>query len=48
MITENFKSWFSLSTEDMKIRKEIVVSYEELLGLDEDYVKDLQPHQMVR
>jgi len=33
--------------EDMKIRKEIVVSYEELLGLDEDYVKDLQPHQMV-
>ena len=39
---------FSLHpTEDMKIRKEITVNYEELLGLGEEYVKDVQPHQIV-
>ena len=31
----------------MKIRKEITVNYEELLGLGEEYVKDVQPHQIV-
>ena len=41
----NFLSWFS--TEDMHIRKEITVSYQELLSLNEEYVKDLQPDQMV-
>ena len=34
-------------TEDMKIRKEITVNYEELLALGEEYVKDVQPHQTV-
>ena len=34
-------------TEDMKIRKEITVNYEELLALGEEYVTDVQPHQTV-
>ena len=39
---------FSLHpTEDMKIRKEITVNYEELLALGEEYVTDVQPHQIV-
>nr|XP_058965206.1 two pore channel protein 1-like [Pocillopora verrucosa] len=33
--------------EDMKIRMEIIVTYEELLALGESYVEDLQPHQPV-
>ena len=37
-----------LSTEDMKIRMEIIVTYEELLALGESYVEDLQPDQPVR
>ena len=37
-----------VSTEDMKIRMEIIVTYEELLALGESYVEDLQPHQPVR
>ena len=40
---------FSLHpTEDMKIRKEITVNYEELLALGEEFVTDVQPHQTVR
>ena len=31
----------------MKIRKEITVNYEELLALGEEYVTDVQPHQIV-
>ncbi|KAM7441892.1 Two pore calcium channel protein 1 [Porites harrisoni] len=34
--------------EDMKIRKEITVNYEELLALGEEYVTDVQPHQTVQ
>ena len=34
-------------TEDMKIRKEITVNYEELLALGEEYVTDVEPHQTV-
>ncbi|KAL9981122.1 hypothetical protein ACROYT_G009786 [Oculina patagonica] len=34
--------------EDMKIRKEVTVSYEELLGLGEEFVRDLQPSQLVK
>ena len=37
-----------VSTEDMKIRMEIIVTYEELLALGESYVEDLQPDQPVR
>ena len=37
-----------LSTEDMKIRMEIIVTYEELLALGQSYVGDLQPRQRVR
>lgn len=37
-----------LSTEDMKIKMEISVTYEELLDLGESYVTDLQPNQTVR
>ncbi|XP_066018883.1 two pore channel protein 1-like isoform X2 [Pocillopora verrucosa] len=33
--------------EDMKIRMEIIVTYEELLALGESYVEDLQPDQLV-
>ncbi|XP_066018881.1 two pore channel protein 1 isoform X2 [Pocillopora verrucosa] len=33
--------------EDMKIRMEIIVTYEELLALGESYVEDLQPDQPV-
>lgn len=39
---------FCFLTEDMKIRKEITVTYEELLGLGEEFVQDLQPNQPVR
>ena len=38
----------SLPAEDMKIRKEITVTYEELLCLGEEFVKNLQPSQRVR
>ncbi|XP_068750290.1 two pore channel protein 1-like isoform X2 [Montipora capricornis] len=34
--------------EDMHIRKEITVSYQELLDLSEDYVRDLEPNQTVK
>ncbi|XP_020622394.1 two pore calcium channel protein 1-like [Orbicella faveolata] len=34
--------------EDMKIKKEITVTYEELLDLGEEFVQDLQPNQPVR
>ena len=39
---------FCFLTEDMKIKKEITVTYEELLGLGEEYVQHLQPNQPVR
>ena len=32
----------------MKIKKVITVTYEELLGLGEEYVQHLQPNQPVR
>jgi len=32
----------------MKIKKEITVTYEELLDLGEEFVQDLQPNQPVR
>ena len=44
----NIDKMVYLSTEDMKIRMEIIVTYEELLALGESYVEDLQPHQPVR
>ena len=31
----------------MKIRNEVTVSYEELLALGEEFVKDVQPYQLV-
>jgi len=34
--------------EDMKIKKVITVTYEELLGLGEEYVQHLQPNQPVK
>ena len=37
-----------LSTEDMKIRMKIIVTYQELLALGESYVEDLQHDQPVR
>ena len=39
---------FCLSTEDMKIKKEITLTYEELLALGESYVREVQPNQLVR
>lgn len=39
---------FCFLTEDMKIKKVITVTYEELLGLGEEYVQHLQPNQPVR
>ena len=44
----NIDKMVYLSTEDMKIRMEIIVTYEELLALGESYVEDLQPDQLVR
>ena len=44
----NIDKMVYLSTEDMKIRMEIIVTYEELLTLGESYVEDLQPDQLVR
>ena len=39
---------FSLHpTEDMNIRREITVTYEELLALGEEYVTDVEPHETV-
>ncbi|XP_015761656.1 PREDICTED: two pore calcium channel protein 1-like [Acropora digitifera] len=34
--------------EDMHIRKEITISYQELLSLNKKYVEDLQPNQTVK
>ncbi|XP_044164237.1 two pore calcium channel protein 1-like isoform X2 [Acropora millepora] len=34
--------------EDMHIRKEITISYQELLSLNKNYVEDLQPNQRVK
>ena len=39
---------FSFLTEDMKIRKEVIVTYEELAALDEQLVIHLQPGQHVK
>ena len=44
----NIDKMVYLSTEDMKIRMEIIVTYEELLTLGQSYVGDLQPRQRVR
>jgi len=52
---EDFKKKFSRGirtfcflTEDMNIRKEITVTYEELQPLGEEFVQDLQRNQRVR
>ena len=34
-------------TEDMNIRREITVTYEELLALGKEYVTDVESHQTV-